>query len=71
MFTMVLKYIKFTIWSGFSLEVGFYPKQRRYVMSKKSGYKERSAVTGRYVPKGTEKRQPRTTVREKPKRRDK
>ena len=36
-------------------------------MAKKGGYKERSAITGQFVPKGTEKRQPRTTVREKTK----
>ena len=32
-------------------------------------YKERSAKTGRYVRKGTEKKRPNTTVREKVKKR--
>ena len=71
---MVLKYIKVTIWSVFSLEVGFfYPKQGRYIMGKrkrkkqqkKIRHRERSAITGRYVPKGTEAINPDTTVKEK------
>ena len=75
---MVLKYIKFTIWPVVGLDIGFYPKQRRYIMGKrkrkkqqkkqqkkkKNRYRERSAITGRYVPEGTEAINPDITVKE-------
>ena len=32
---------------------------------RKASRRERSAITGRYVPKGTEKKRPRTTVTER------
>ena len=40
-------------------------QQKKQKKKKKNRYRERSAITGRYVPEGTEKIKPDVTVREK------
>ena len=32
---MILKYVKITICSVISVDIGFYPRQRRYIMARK------------------------------------
>ena len=43
---MELKYIKFTIWSVFSLEIGFYPKQGRCIMARKKTKQRKEVNNG-------------------------